>query len=81
MAIYHLRMKNDRKPNGQKISAKVHAEYILREGKETTDLIFQNRQLPSWADGSAQKFFKAAERYEDEGNRHYKELEMLLPNE
>lgn len=81
MAIYHLKMKNDTKPNGKKVSAKEHADYILREGKETTDLIFQSSQLPSWADGSAQKFFQAATRYEDKGNRRYKELEMSLPNE
>ena len=26
MASYHLRLKNDRKPNGTKVSAKGHAE-------------------------------------------------------
>ena len=81
MATYHLRLKNDTKPNGQKLSAKEHADYILRIGEEKTDLIYQDKQLPSWANGSAQKFFRAAERYEDKGNRRYKELEMSLPNE
>ena len=82
MATYHLRLKNDNKPNGKKVSAKVHADYILREGEEKqTDCVYKNCQLPSWADGSAQKFFKAAEKYEDKGNRRYKEIEMSLPNE
>ena len=93
MASYHLRLKNDSKPNGQKISAKghvdyifreeakAHAEYINREGSQKTNCVFKAFQLPSWAKGSAQKFFGAADRYEDKGNRRFKELEMSLPNE
>ena len=82
MATYHLRLKNDTKANGTKISAKGHADYILREGEENqTDCIYKSCQLPNWADGSAQKFFRAAEKYEDKGNRRYKEIEMSLPNE
>ena len=95
MASYHLRLKNDSKPNGQKISAKGHADYILREdGKAHADYInregaqnnkddcvFEYSQLPKWAKGSAQKFFSAATRYEDKGNRRYKEIELSLPNE
>ena len=93
MASYHLRLKNDRKSNGQRVSAKRHADYILREdgkahvgyinreGSHKTDCVFKAVQLPSWAKGSAQKFFGAADRYEDKGNRRFKELEMSLPNE
>lgn len=81
MATYHLRLKNDTKPNGQKVSAKGHAAYILRVGEEKSDLIYAESQLPSWANRSAQKFFEAATRYEDKGNRRFKELEMSLPNE
>ena len=81
MATYHLRLKNDTKPNGTKISAKGHVDYILREGEEQSDLIYAGNQLPKWANGSPQKFFEAATRYEDKGNRRYKELEMSLPNE
>ena len=33
MAIYHFRIKSDKKPNGTKISAVQHVEYINREGK------------------------------------------------
>ena len=77
MATYHLRLKNDKKSNGTKISVKGHADYILREGEEKSDLIFQGSQLPRWANGSAQKFFKAATKYEDKGNRRYKDLELF----
>ena len=95
MATYHFRVKNDTKPNGTKMSAKGHVDYILREdakahaeyiNKERTpahesDCVFRAVQLPSWADGSAQKFFDAATRYEDKGNRRFKEIEFSLPNE
>ena len=95
MATYHLRVKNDTKSSGVKVSAKRHAEYILREeGKSHADYInregaqnnkddcvFKGNQLPKWAKGSAQRFFSAATRYEDKGNRRYKEIELSLPNE
>ena len=32
MAMYHFRIKSDKKPNGTKISAVKHVEYINREG-------------------------------------------------
>ena len=32
MAMYHFRLKSDKKPNGTKISAVKHVEYINREG-------------------------------------------------
>ena len=95
MATYHLRVKNDTHPSGKKISAKRHADYILREdGKshadyinregaqsDCTDCVFKGSHLPKWAKGSPQKFFSAATRYEDKGNRRYKEIELSLPNE
>ena len=81
MATYHLRMKNDTKTNGTKISAKGHVDYINRENKEKSDCIFKAHQLPKWAKESPQKFFEAATRYEDKGNRRFKELELSLPNE
>ena len=95
MATYHLRVKNDTKSGGGKVSAKRHADYIFREdGKshadyinregaqsDRTDCIFKGSQLPKWAKDSAQKFFSAATRYEDKGNRRYKEIELSLPNE
>lgn len=95
MTTYHLRVKNDAKSGGGKVSAKRHADYILREdGKshadyinregaqsDRNDCIFKGSQLPKWAKGSPQKFFSAATRYEDKGNRRYKEIELSLPNE
>lgn len=95
MATYHLRVKNDTKPSGKKVSAKRHAEYILREegnahadyinreGAQSNkdDCVFKGNQLPKWAKASPQKFFNAATRYEDKGNRRYKEIELSLPNE
>ena len=32
MAMYHFRLKSDKKPSGTKISAVKHVEYINREG-------------------------------------------------
>ena len=95
MASYHLRVKDDTKSGGKRISAKKHVDYILREdGKshadyinregaqsDRNDCVFKGSQLPKWAKGSAQKFFSAATRYESKGNRRYKEIELSLPNE
>ena len=36
MAMYHFRLKSDKKPSGAKISAAQHLEYINREGKFST---------------------------------------------
>ena len=83
MASYHLRVKNDTKSGGGKVSAKRHADYINREGaqSEKTDCVYKGSQLPKWAKNSPQRFFDAATRYEDKGNRRYKEIELSLPNE
>ena len=95
MATYHLRVKDDTKSGGKRISAKKHVDYILREdGKshadyinregaqsDRNDCIFKRSQLPKWAKGSPQKFFSAATRYEDKGNVRYREIELSLPNE
>ena len=37
MAMYHFRIKSDKKPNGTKISAVKHVEYINREGTFVQD--------------------------------------------
>ena len=37
MAMYHFRLKSDKKPNGTKISAVKHVEYINREGSFSDD--------------------------------------------
>ncbi len=95
MATYHLRVKDDTKSSGTRVSAKRHADYILREeGKahadyinregaqsDKNDCVYKGNQLPKWTKGSAQKFFSAATKYEDKGNCRYKEIELSLPNE
>ena len=95
MATYHLRVKDDTKSGGKRISAKKHVDYILREDGEShadyinregaqsdrNDCVFKGSQLPEWAKGSPQKFFSAATRYEDKGNVRYREIELSLPNE
>ena len=95
MATYHLRVKDDTKRSGSKVSpirhtdyilreeGQAHADYINREGAQSdkNDCVFKGSQLPKWAKGSPQKFFSAATRYEDKGNCRYKEIELSLPNE
>ena len=39
MATYHLRVKNDTQPSGKKVSAKRHADYILREDGKSMRII------------------------------------------
>ena len=87
MATFHLRVKDDTKRSGSKVSptrhadyilrekGKAHADYINREGNQSdkNDCVFKGSQLPKWAKGSAQKFFSAATRYEDKGNCRYKD--------
>lgn len=65
MATYHLRVKNDTKSGGGKVSAKRHADYILRDDEKShtdyinregaqsdhIDCIFKGSQLPNWAKG------------------------------
>ena len=63
--------------------AYAHLEYINREAA------YQNRggckmtghHLPRWAEGSAMRFFHAADRYERKNGERYKEIVFSLPNE
>ena len=41
--MYHFRIKSDKKPNGTKISAVQHVEYINREGKFSTPEQWQQK--------------------------------------
>jgi len=41
MAMYHFRIKSDKKPNGTKISAVKHVEYINREGTFAHDELWK----------------------------------------
>ena len=43
MVMYHFRIKSDKKPNGTKISAVQHVEYINREGKFSTPEQWQEK--------------------------------------
>ena len=43
MAMFHFRIKSDKKPNGTKISAVQHVEYINREGKFSTPEQWQQK--------------------------------------
>ena len=43
MAMFHFRIKSDKKPNGTKISAVQHVEYINREGKFYTPEQWQQK--------------------------------------
>ena len=43
MAMFHFRLKSDKKPNGTKISAVKHVEYINREGSFSNDEQWQER--------------------------------------
>ena len=61
MATYHLRVKDDTKSSGTRVSAKRHVDYILREeGKahadyinregaqsDHNDCVFKGNQLPT----------------------------------
>lgn len=65
------------------VKAASHVQYINREAafKQRGGCVYQNNHLPKWANGSAKKFFSAADRYEGTGNVRYKEIEFMLPNE
>ena len=45
MAMYHFRIKSDKKPNGTKISAVQHLEYINRKGKFSTPEQWQEKNI------------------------------------
>ena len=83
MAMFHFRIKSDKKPNGTKISAVQHVEYINRERafENRGACIFHSHHLPKWAKNDPKKFFQAADKYEGIGHRRYVEIEFALPNE
>ena len=82
MASFHICVKSGKRGN-----AAEHAAYIAREGKHTkkgerSDLVaVEHGNLPAWANGSTQEFWKAADRYERLNGATYRELEVALPNE
>ena len=79
MASFHHRVKS-----GKKGSAAVHAAYINRRGSFSTreDLVFSGSgNLPEWADGDPNKFWRAGDRYERANGAVYREHEIALPDE
>ena len=43
MAMYHFRLKSDKKPNGTRVSAIKHVEYTNREGTFAKDELWQQK--------------------------------------
>ena len=57
--MYHFRIKSDKKPNGTKISAVQHVEYINREGKFSTPEQWQEKNKFGDDFISTEKFLNA----------------------
>lgn len=65
------------------VYAEAHVEYIDRERAfaKKGGCVYKGNRLPEWAEGSPNKFFKAADRYSPKSSRRYKEFEFALQNE
>lgn len=83
MAIYHLRAKTGSRRRGQ--SARAKAEYLQREGRyraQEDGLVYKRSgHLPGWAEGDPTDYWRAADRFERQNGRLFKELEFALPRE
>lgn len=66
-----------------KTVAASHVQYINRESrfKQRGGCTKTGHHLPAWANGSAKKFFAAADKYEAQNGERYKEIVFSLPNE
>ena len=60
-----------------------HVYYLNREKAfaKKGGCVHTESKLPPWAEGSAAKFFSAADRYERKNSNRYLEFQMALPNE
>ena len=82
MASYHLSVKT-----GKRGSAAPHAAYIAREGKfgmnlQEPDLVaMEYGNMPDWALGNPQLFWKMADKHERSNGAAYREFELALPSE
>ena len=81
MAHYHLHVKP-----GPKGAGAEHAQYIGREGRFTPEKYgeigeHEHGNLPEWAQGSAARFFAAADEHERANGNAYREFELALPKE
>lgn len=63
--------------------AYAHLEYINREAayENRGGCVMTGNFLPKWANGSAMRFFHAADRFERANGERYKEIVFSLPNE
>lgn len=82
MASFHICIKS-----GKRGDAAEHAAYIARVGKhlkkgEKSDLVaVEHGNMPTWANGSPQTFWKASDQHERMNGATYREFEVALPNE
>jgi hypothetical protein len=82
MASFHMKIKS-----GKKGSASRHAAYIARQGnffsgRDTSDLVASGYgNLPYWAYGSPEIFWKASDKNERKNGTTYREVELALPRE
>lgn len=82
MATNHFALKY-----GKTGYAKMHAEYILREGRyawsrKAEELVYkESGNLPQWAKEDPLHFWNTADNYERINGRAYYEFEIALPNE
>ena len=71
---------------GPKGAGAEHAQYIERGGRFKTERYgeigeHERGNLPDWANGSAARFFAAADEHERSNGNAYREFELALPVE
>lgn len=79
MASFHHHLKSGKKGTGA-----AHATYIVRRGKfnDRTDLIGSGHgNMPGWAEGDPQLFWRAGDKHERANGAVYREHEIALPAE
>ncbi|MBS0427191.1 MAG: MobA/MobL family protein [Proteobacteria bacterium] len=79
MASFHHHLKS-----GKKGTAAGHARYIAREGRfsDRADLIASGHgNMPDWASGNPQSFWRAGDKYERSNGAVFREHEIALPME
>jgi hypothetical protein len=75
--VRYITRETEREPASQ---AERQLRYVSREGRE--DLIYtRSRNLPGWAQGSPQTYFRAAEQYEWARGNAFEEWKITLPQE
>jgi hypothetical protein len=81
MASYHCHVRP-----GPKGAGAEHAQYIERGGRFSAEKYgeigeYARGNLPAWAQGSAARFFAAADEHERANGNSYREFELALPVE